>query len=65
MPARSQQQAKYIMSMRNKYGSKSKAPKNMKWVFDEECIKGVKIKSLPKYSENVNIMRFEQFNKNN
>ena len=37
----------------------------MKWVFDEECIKGVKIKSLPKYSENVNIMRFEQFNKNN
>ena len=37
----------------------------MKWVFDEEWIKGVKIKSLPKYSENVNIMRFEQFNKNN
>lgn len=62
MPARSQQQAKFIWAMRNKYGSKSKAPKNMKWVFDEEWTKDVKIKSLPKYSENESVMRFEEFN---
>ena len=52
MPARSQQQAKYIWAMRNKYGSKKKAPKNMKWVFDEEWTEGIKMKSLPKYAEN-------------
>ena len=52
MPARSQQQAKFIWAMRNKYGSKKKAPKNMKWVFDEEWTEGIKMKSLPKYAEN-------------
>ena len=62
MPARSQQQVKFIWAMRNKYGSKKKAPKNMKWVFDEEWTEGIKMKSLPKYAENESIMRFEEFN---
>ena len=62
MPARSQQQAKFIWAMRNKFGSKKKAPKNMKWVFDKEWTEGVKMKSLPKYSENESIMRFGEFN---
>jgi hypothetical protein len=62
MPARSQQQAKFIWAMRNKYGSKKKSPKNMKWVFDKEWTKGVDIKSLPKYSESKSVMRFEEFN---
>ena len=62
MPAKSQQQTKYIWTMRSKYGSKKKAPKNMKWVFDKEWTEGVKMKSLPKYAENESIMRFEEFN---
>lgn len=46
--AKSQQQMKYIYAMRSKYGTKRKAPKNMKWVFDEEWTSGVKMKKLPK-----------------
>ena len=65
MPARSQQQSKFIWAMRNKYGSKRKAPKSMKWVFDEEWTKGVEVKSLPKYSENESVMRFKEFVKIN
>lgn len=34
MPAKSIQQFKYIMAMRNKYKNKSNAPKDFKWVFD-------------------------------
>lgn len=48
MPAKSQQQMKFIYAMRGKYGTKRKAPKNMKWVFDEEWTSGVKMKKLPK-----------------
>lgn len=47
MPAKSKQQMKYIYAMRNKYGSKKNAPKDMKWVFDQEWTSGVKMKKLP------------------
>jgi hypothetical protein len=46
--AKSQQQMKYIYAMRDKYGTKKNAPKNMKWVFDEEWVSGIKMKNLPK-----------------
>jgi len=36
MPAKSKQQLKLIYAIRNKYGSKKKAPKKWKWVFGEE-----------------------------
>lgn len=66
MPAKSQQQMKYIYAMRSKYGTKRKAPKNMKWVFDEEWTSGVKMKKLPKKVDKKkknesHIMRFETF----
>lgn len=61
--AKSQQQMKYIYAMRNKYKSKRKAPKNMKWVFDEEWTKGVKMKKLPnKVKNESHIMNFQLFN---
>lgn len=47
MPVKSQKQAKYIYSIRGKYGSKAKTPKKDKWVWDDEWVKGVNIKSLP------------------
>ena len=63
MPAKSQQQMKYIYAMRNKYKSKRKAPKNMKWLFDEEWTKGVKMKKLPnKVKNESHIMNFHLFN---
>ena len=59
--AKSKQQMKYIYAMRNKYGTKKKAPKNMKWVFDKEWTSGVKMSKLPsKITEN-SILRFNQF----
>lgn len=61
MPAKSQQQMKYIYAMRNKYKSKKKAPKNMKWVFDEKWTKGVKMKDLPKKIKESFIMSFKSF----
>jgi len=36
MPAKSKQQWKFIFAMRGKYGSKEKAPEDMKWVFDDK-----------------------------
>lgn len=36
MPAKSPKQLKYIYAMRNKYGSKKKAPKKYKWLFAKE-----------------------------
>lgn len=47
MPAKSRQQFKYIWAMRNKYKTKSKAPKNMKWVFKKEWTSGVPFHDLP------------------
>jgi hypothetical protein len=47
MPAKSQQQLKFIFAMRRKYGSKKSAPKNMKWLFDKEWT-DVRYKDLPK-----------------
>lgn len=69
MPAKSQQQLKFIYAMRNKYGSKKKAPKNMMWVFDEEWTSGVKMKKLPKKvkdkkNESI-IMNFSSFIESN
>lgn len=58
MPARSQQQFKYIMAMRKKYGSRSKAPKDMKWVFDKDLTHDVKFKSLPR-TRSKSIKKFE------
>jgi len=53
MPAKSKQQLKLIWTIRNKYGSKSKAPKKWKWVFGEEW------GHLAKESH---IFNFKQFN---
>lgn len=61
MPAKSQQQMKFIYAMRGKYGSKKKAPKNMKWVFDKEWTSGVKMKKLPNKVKESRIMNFESF----
>jgi hypothetical protein len=61
MPAKSQQQLKYIWAMRNKYGSKKKTPSKMKWVFDREWTEGVKMKKLPIKVEESRILSFEKF----
>jgi len=53
MPAKSKQQLKLIWAIRNKYGSKAKAPKKWKWVFGEEW------GHLEKESH---IFNFKQFN---
>ena len=50
MPAKSQQQLKFIYAIRNKYKTKKDAPKKFKWVFDEEWT-DVKMKELPKVVE--------------
>ena len=59
MPAKSQQQLKYIWAMRRKYKSKKKAPKNMKWIFDKEWV-DVKFRDLPK-TANENISNFSDW----
>ncbi len=64
MPATSKQQFKFIWAMRRKFGSKKKAPKGMKWVFDEEWTKGVKFKDLPKKIKESQIFNFEDFIQN-
>ena len=57
MPAKSKQQFKYIWAMRNKYKSKKKSPKNMKWVFNKDWTNGVKYEDL---KENY-IKKFKEF----
>ena len=64
MPATSKQQFKFIWAMRRKFGSKKKAPKKMKWVFDEEWTKGVKFNDLPKKIKESQILNFEDFIQN-
>src|ERR1022692_1239683 len=64
MSAKSQQQMKFIFAMRGKYKTKRKAPKAMKWVFDEEWTSGVKMKKLPKKvksKKESHIMNFTSF----
>lgn len=51
MPSTSQAQYKYIQYLRNKYGSKEKAPEKYKFAFDKEWTKNVDYKSLPKKAE--------------
>jgi hypothetical protein len=60
MPAKSKQQLKFIYAIRNKYGSKKKAPKNMKWVFDKEWT-DVSFKDLPKTVTEKTIYNFFEF----
>jgi len=48
MPSKSKNQFKYIYAMRNKYKSKKKAPKNMKWVFNKEWTDDISFDKLPK-----------------
>jgi hypothetical protein len=60
MPSVSQQQAKYIWAMQRKYKNKSSAPKNMKWVFDEEWTKDIDFKNLPNKKESV-VLKFNEF----
>lgn len=57
MPAKSKKQLKYIYVMRNKYKSKKKAPKKMKWVFNDEWTKNVKMSEL---SESFHVLRFNE-----
>lgn len=57
MPAKSQQQFKYIMAMRGKWGSRKKAPKNMKWVFDKKWTENIKPKDLPKKVESLGFIK--------
>ena len=63
MPAKSQQQLKFIYALRNKYKTKKKAPKKFKWVFDKEWTEDVKMKELPKTVEvKESILKFSEFN---
>lgn len=57
--AKSKQQMKFIYAMRNKFKSAKKAPKKMKWVFDEEWTKGVKFKKLPSKVSESGVLNFE------
>lgn len=61
MPAKSKQQFRYIWAMRNKYKSKKKAPKNMKWVFNKEWTDNVPYKDLPKKIKERHIASFVDF----
>lgn len=47
MPAKSKSQFRYIQAMKSKYGSKSNAPEDMKWVFDSDWTSSVDYDSLP------------------
>ena len=60
MPAKSKQQFRYIWAMRNKYKSKKKAPKSMKWVFDKEWT-DAEFKDLPKKIKERYVMRFVDY----
>ncbi len=60
MPAKSKQQFRYIWAMRNKYKSKKKAPKSMKWVFDKEWT-DVKFKDLPKSMKERHVASYVDF----
>lgn len=48
MPVKSQKQAKYIYHLRGKYKDKAHTPEKYKWVWGDEWVDGVDIKSLPK-----------------
>lgn len=61
MPAKSKQQFRYIWAMRNKYKSKKKAPKGMKWVFNKDWTDGVSYKDLPKKIKERHIASFVDF----
>jgi len=61
MPAKSKQQFKYIWALRNKYKTKSRAPKKTKWAFKSGCTSHVNYKKLPKkVSESLESFLFEK-----
>jgi hypothetical protein len=47
MPVQSQKQYRYVMYLRNKYGTEAKAPKEDRWAFSSEWTSGVSYKNLP------------------
>ena len=61
MPAKSKQQFRYIWAMRNKYKSKKKAPKNMKWVFNKDWTDKVLYKDLPRKVRERHLAGFVDF----
>lgn len=61
MPSKSKQQFKFIWALRNKYGTRKKAPKKMKWIFDEKWTKNVNYKDLPDKIKESKILNFRQF----
>lgn len=61
MPVKSKNQFKYVYAMRRKYGSKKKAPKNMKWVFNRDWTDSVSYKDLPKRIKERYIFDFVEY----
>jgi len=61
MPAKSKHQFRYIYAMRRKYGSKKKAPKSMKWVFNKDWTDKVSYKDLPKKIKERYVVRFVEY----
>lgn len=60
MPATSKKQYKFIWALRNKYGSKKKAPKKYHWVFDDEWI-DVDYQELPQKVSETRVMKFDEW----
>jgi hypothetical protein len=60
MPARSKKQTRLIWALRRKYGTKTKAPKKWKWVFDPEWT-DVKYRDLPQQVGESRILFFESW----
>ncbi len=60
MPATSKKQYKLIWALRNKWGSKKKAPKKYHWVFDSEWT-DVDYKDLPQKVSERKVLRFVEW----
>jgi hypothetical protein len=60
MPATSKKQYKFIWALRNKYGSKKKAPKKYHWVFDDEWT-DVDYQELPQKVSETRVMKFDEW----
>ena len=60
MPATSKKQYKFICALRNKYGSKKKAPKKYHWVFDNEWT-DVDYRELPQKVSETRVMKFDEW----
>ncbi len=60
MPAKSKPHFRYIQAMRRKYGSRKKAPKDMKWVFHKKWT-DVSYKDLPENLKERHIHSYIEF----